>query len=150
MAAETIEFGRRVASVALFVVGSAAAVPAVGQQPELVRLAQGVLVSSLDSTFPTVAFGRWLAQVGHLSSDAIRWEVNDCGEGGDGLAAPTCVEAALDLAPDTIAHASLIVAGTDGTPGKPAIWILYATTGASTTTFKRLPEWVAYVRRHKK
>lgn len=124
--------------------------PLTAQQPELVRLAQRVPVSSLDSTFPAVPLGRWLAQVGHLSSDSIRWEVNDCGEGGDGLAAPTCVEAALDLAPGTTASASLIVAGTDGTPTTPAVWMLYATTGASTTTFKRLPDWVAYVRRFRK
>ena len=136
------------AAVALLLVASGAAAPTVAQQPDLVRLAQRVPVSSLDSTFPPVAFERWLAQVGNRSKDAIRWEVNDCGEGGDGLAAPTCVEAVFDLAPDTTAHASLIVAGTDGTPGKPAIWILSAAAGTSVITFTRLPEWVAYVRRH--
>ena len=136
--------------VALFILASGAAAPAVAQQPGLVRSAQRVPVSSLDSTFPTLSFERWLEQVGDRSREAIRWEVNDCGEGGDGLAAPTCVEAAFDLAPDTTAHASLIVAGTDGTPGTAAIWILYATTGTSITTFQGLPEWVAYVRRHRR
>lgn len=126
-----------------------AAAPAVAQRPELVQVAQRVLVSSLDSTFPAVPFEQWLAQVMGRSASTIRWESNDCGEGGDGLAAPTCVEALLDLAPDITAHVSLVVADIDGTPGKPAIWMLYATIGGSITNFKGIPDWVAYVRRHK-
>jgi len=119
------------AAVAFLLVASGAAAPTVAQQPDLVRLAQRVPVSTLDSTFPPISFEHWLAQVGNRSKDAIRWE------------------AVFDLAPDTTAHASLIVAGTDGTPGKPAIWILSAAAGTSVITFTRLPEWVAYVRRHK-
>jgi len=137
------------ASVAALLVALGAAGPAVAQQPELVQLAQRVLVSSLDSGFPSVPLGQWLAHLPGRSADAIRWETNDCGEGGDGLVAPTCVEALLQLAPDTTAHVSLIVAGIDGTRGTPVIWMLYAITGASIANFKRLPDWVAYVERHK-
>jgi hypothetical protein len=120
------------------------------QQPELVRLAQHVPVSSLDSAFPPIAFEHWLARLVGGSRSVIRWEVNDCGEGGDGLAAPTCVEAIFDLAPDTAAHASLVVAGTDGRPGKPAVWLLYATAGSAMTPYKGLSEWAAWVRSHRR
>ena len=126
-----------------------AAAPAAAQQPELVQRAQRVLASSLDSTLPPVPFEQWLAQLAGRSISTIRWESNDCGEGGDGLVAPTCVEALLDLAPGVTAHVSLVVAGIDGTPSKPVIWMLYASRGASITDFKELPGWVAYVRRHK-
>ena len=115
----------------------------------MVHLAQRVLVSSLDSGFPRLPLGEWLARLPGGSAAAIRWETNDCGEGGDGLAAPTCVEALLQLAPDTTAHLSLIVAGLDGAPGAPAIWMLYAATGSSDTSFKRLADWAAYVRRRR-
>jgi len=137
------------ATMALIIAGAGPAAPMLAQQSELVRLAQQVPVSSLDSTFPPIAFEPWLARLVGGSRDAIRWEVNDCGEGGDGLAAPTCVEAILDLAPDTAAHASLVVAGTDGMPGKPAVWLLYATAGNSMTPYKALSEWAAWVRSHR-
>jgi hypothetical protein len=134
--------------VALSIAGVGPAAPMLAQQPELVRLVQHVPVSALDSTFPPIAFEHWLARLVGGSRNAIRWEVNDCGEGGDGLAAPTCVEAILDLAPDTAAHVSLVVAGIDGTPGQPAVWLLSATAGSSMTTYKRLSEWAAWVRGH--
>ncbi|HEY6948925.1 MAG TPA: hypothetical protein VI297_08935 [Gemmatimonadales bacterium] len=137
------------ASVALVIAGAGPPAAILAQQPELVQLAQQVPVSSLDSTLPPIAFEPWLARLLGGSRSAIRWEVNDCGEGGDGLAAPTCVEAILGLAPDTAAHASLIVAGTDGMPGKPAVWLLYATGGNSMTPYKALSEWAAWVRGHR-
>ena len=136
------------ASVALLIAIAGPARPTLAQQPELVRLAQHVPVSLLDPTCPAIAFERWLAEVAGRSPAAIRWEVNDCGEGGDGLAAPTCVEAVVALAGDTTAQASLVVAGIDGTATKPAIWLLSATAGNSVTTYKSLSAWAAWVRRH--
>jgi hypothetical protein len=133
---------------ALIAAANPAAVTA--QQPELLRLTQRVPASTLDSTLPAVPFERWLAELGGLTPKAIRWEVNDCGEGGDGLAAPTCVEAIFDLAPHTTAHASLIVAGIDGAREQPAIWMLSTTTGTSVANFRKLSDWVRYVRRHRR
>ena len=137
------------ASFAAVLVALGAGGPASAQQPELVQQVQRVLVASLDSGFPSLSLEQWLAQLPGRSAEAIRWEANDCGEGGDGLAAPTCVEAVLQLARDTTAHLSLIVAGIDGTRGVPAIWMLYGITGASIATFKRLRDWVAFVEDHK-
>jgi hypothetical protein len=56
------------------------------------------------------------------------------------------VEAILDLVPDTTAHASLIMAGLDGTAVEPAVWMLYAMTPDSIAHFKQLREWAAFVR----
>jgi hypothetical protein len=120
------------------------------QEPEFIMLAQRVSVSSLARSFPAIPFARWLAQTGAVTQAAIRWEVNDCGEGGDARTAPTCVEAVFNLASDATAHASLLLAARDGTPTKPAIYSLYALTGSAVTRFSKLPEWVAYVRGHRR
>jgi hypothetical protein len=114
---------------------------------ELISRAQRTTVATLDSGFPNTPFARWLAALRALPSSALLWEVNDCGEGGDGRAAPTCVEAILKLAPDTTAHASLIVAGLDGRPVKPAIFMLLIRVRDSTTMVKRLRDWAAYIRK---
>ena len=120
------------------------AIPASGQ--DLVAVAKRVPVASLDSTLPAVPFERWLAELRSVPPSAITWEVNDCGEGGDGRQAPTCVEAILNLTADTTAHASLVVAGLDGRRSKPAIWSLSVGVGYAFTGFKTLREWAAYLR----
>ncbi|MGI8818087.1 MAG: hypothetical protein ACR2HW_03015 [Gemmatimonadales bacterium] len=137
---------RRSAAVLVFFVVPTVTGSAAGQQPE-VQLARRVLVSSLDSTFPSVPLGRWLAELPGRPANTVQWETNDCGEGGDGLEAPTCVEAVLQVAPDATARLSLVITGTDGTPGPPAIWMLYGIAGDSINNFKALREWAAYVRR---
>jgi predicted enzyme related to lactoylglutathione lyase len=40
----------------------------------------------------------------------------------------------------------ILVAGLDGRPGRPKIWMLYIAVRDSITTVKRLREWAAYVR----
>ncbi len=119
---------------------------ALAQDAPLIARAQRVPVAALDSGLPAVPFAQWLAALRRLPASGLHWEVNDCGEGGDGRAAPTCVEAILELGPDTTAHASLIMAGLDGSAGKPAVWMLYVAVRDSITDFKRLGDWAAYVR----
>ena len=120
------------------------------QDAALIGAARHATVASLDSAQPRVQFEEWFAGLGRVPRSAIHWEVNDCGEGGDGRLAPTCVEAGLELAPDTAAYATLIVAAIDGSPARPAIWMLFARTGGTFTEFTGLPEWAAFVRAHKR
>ena len=136
------------ALVVFFASGTATGASAQGA--ELIAAAQQVSVAWLDSTYPNVPFEKWLAELGRVRASAIRWEVNDCGEGGDGREAPTCVEAILNLTADTTAHASLVVAGVDGSRSKPAIWDLSVGAGDSFTGFKKLREWAAHVRTHRR
>ena len=119
---------------------------ALGQDAELIAAAQQVSVASLDSTHPNVRFDQWLAEQGRVGTSAIRWEVNDCGEGGDNRAAPTCVEAILPLTRDTTARASLIVAGIGGKRSPPAIWDLSVGAGQAFTGFRTLREWASHLR----
>ena len=124
--------------------------PALAQEAALIAAARRVSVASLESTQRDVPFERWLAELGRVPRSAIRWEVNDCGEGGDGREAPTCIEAILDLTADTTAHVSLVVAGIDGKRSKPAIWDLSVGAGSSFIGFKTLRQWAAYLRTHRR
>ncbi len=118
-------------------------------QSALIDRAKRVSVSSLDATLPRVPFETWLKEFRGVHGSAIRWEINDCGEGGDGRQAPTCVEAILHLTADTTAHASIVVADIDGKRFKPSVWYLTVGTGYLFTGFKTLHEWAAYVRTHR-
>jgi hypothetical protein len=117
-----------------------------GQDSAFITAAQGITLSALDSTFTGVPFARWLAELGRVPTSAIQWEVNDCGEGGDGRRAPICVEARLELARDTSISVSLIVADLDGAPAPPKIWMVYVRQGQEITVFKTLGALVGYVR----
>jgi hypothetical protein len=131
--------------VALLCLSPAVAARAQSDSALIVR-AQRATVRSLDSTFASTPLSQWIGSLSSLSPSRIRWEVNDCGEGGDGRQAPTCVEAILDLAPDTTAHLSLIVADLARKPGAPKIFMLNALGGKSVTQFKTLAQWAAFVR----
>ncbi len=132
--------------ITLWLLGCSHATWVSAQDAPLIERARQVSVASLDSGFPAMPFEQWLATLRRLPTSAPHWEVNDCGEGADGREAPTCVEAILDLVPDTTAHASLIMAGLDGTAVEPAVWMLYAMTPDSIAHFKQLREWAAFVR----
>jgi hypothetical protein len=137
-------FGR--VSCLLMLLPCSATTHGFAQDAELIAVAQQVSVASLDSTHPDVRFDQWLAEQGRVGTTAIRWEVNDCGEGGDGRAAPTCVEAILPLTGDTTAHASLVVAGIGGKRSPPAIWDLSVGAGQAFTGFRTLRGWAAHLR----
>lgn len=132
--------------MAVSVLGWIRVTDASAQDSALIERARLVSVASLDASFAGMPFEQWLTTLVQFPASALQWEVNDCGEGGDGLRAPTCVEAILRLTPDTTAHASLLVAGLDGVPGPPGIWMLYAVTGDTIVDFKSLKDWAAFVR----
>jgi hypothetical protein len=116
---------------------------AMGQN--LITTVQRVSVATLDSTMPAIPLERWLTRLAG-PSHALSWEVNDCGEGGDGREAPTCVEAIVALRGDTTAHLSLIVADLEGGRAvPPAIWDMSIGAGLRFAGVKTLREWAARV-----
>ena len=128
----------------LLLIGS----PLHGQIPDsaLVRIAQEVSLATLDPTAPSVSLAQWLAQLGRVPLTALQWEVNDCGEGGDGRPAPTCVEGRLVFAPDTAVAVDVIVLGLDGAPAdRLALFMLYGQQGTRITWLKSLPDLEALV-----
>ena len=115
-------------------------------QPDWIAAAKRVSVKSLDSTLAAMPLERWLVEISGASASAIKREVNDCGEGGDGRASPTCVEAFVPLRADTVAAISLIVSSLEGKPGTPEVWSLVVGRDTKFTTFKTLAAWAAEVR----
>lgn len=113
---------------------------------DLISTVKRVSVAALDSTMPAIPLERWLTSlIG--GSQSLRWEVNDCGEGGDGREAPTCVEAIVALEDDSTAHLSVIVADLEGSRrAPPAIWDMSVGAGLRFTGYKTLPEWAERVK----
>jgi hypothetical protein len=96
----------------------------------LIPKIQGMSLSSLEEVAPNITLSRWLSQLGGVSPTDLNWEVNDCGEGGDGRSAPTCVEGQVPFGSGRLAAVSVAVATTAGkTSGKPAIFMMYVRAG---------------------
>lgn len=116
-----------------------------GRDSLLIARAQLASAATVDSLLPAMEFGRWLATL--RPAVRIDWEVNDCGEGGDGRKAPTCVEAVLHISRDTSARVSLAVADESGHLSSAAYFMGVVTVHDSTEFFKTLHEWAGSVRR---
>jgi hypothetical protein len=120
-------------------------VPSGAGGQDLIATVQLTSVAVLDSTMPNIPLESWLAT---LVEGPVSWEANDCGEGGDGREAPTCVEAILALRGDTTAHLSVIAADLEGRQqGPPAVWNLSVGTGSTFTGYASLREWAERVKR---
>ena len=113
----------------------------------LIARAQRTLASTLDASLPGVSVEQWLARIAGVVPDSLRWEVNDCGEGGDGRTAPTCVEAAFDLPGGSAGTIRIYVMSREGTAVKPAIAELLTSTAGTYTAHKTVGEWLGAVRR---
>lgn len=119
----------------------------VAQDEVLILLAKQTLVSTLAPAYPSIPLQQWLGEVADVDTTAISWEVNDCGEGGDGRQAPTCVEAMVPVLPDTTVHISLFARSSTGASSEPAIWMLYSAESGQYQILSTLDDVVEYVRR---
>ncbi len=113
----------------------------------LVARVQRTLASTLDASLPRISVEQWLAQIASIVPDSLLWEVNDCGEGGDGRTSPTCVEAAFDLPGGSAGSMRIYMLSRDGTVVTPAIAELLTKTGETYRAHKTVGEWLSVVRR---
>ena len=89
---------------------------------------------------------QWVAA---LLGRGVKWEANDCGEGGDGLAAPTCVEISSE---DPHLFLWIAVADTEGKTGKPVLFygsIQLPTGEKDIARLSELPELVRTAKRRR-
>ncbi len=112
-----------------------------------IETAKRVSVSALASGYPDRPLEEWLVELTRVEPDDVSWEVNDCGEGGDGRQAPTCVEASVTRSPDTSIHVSLVVQSISAKTDQPEIWMLYATERGQVRVMQTLTDVVDYARR---
>jgi len=116
-------------------------VPVHALESPIVESIQGIPVSSLESGAPALPLSTWLTQLGGASLAKLEWEVNDCGEGGDGRVAPTCVEGRIVFNSRTSAGVSVAVDTTQGrTGGKPSIFMMYLKDAGKVTFARSLRE----------
>jgi hypothetical protein len=121
------------------------------QESPHIRRVQATPVSTLESGAPQTTLVQWLARLGGKTSSEIAWETNDCGEGGDGRAAPACVEGKVLLGADTTASVSVAFADTEGrSGGKPSLYMMYLKSGQKVTFAKSLKELEAIVSQWRK
>ena len=124
----------RLTLLGVFLYLSSAAPCLMAQEQPLIRRVQDTPLASLDSAAPDITVAQWLARLGGVPASALTWEVNDCGEGGDGREAPGCVEGTVPLGDERSASISVAVVSTDGrTDGSPAIFMMYVRDGSEVT-----------------
>lgn len=104
-------------------------------------------ISRIDSTLGTGTFATWLRRVMGPNTE-IDWEVNDCGEGGDGDSAPTCVTAEGKLPPRGRVIVTMVLAS-DGQDNVavPALWHAEIQGIGPSEDVKRLADLPATLRR---
>ena len=119
-----------------------------GEEPSeeaFIEAAQNASVQQFDPTLPAVSMLDWVNALAMPPSQAT-WEVNDCGEQTGAPADmerdfPVCVEAVFLVAPETRAHASIIV-GTfqQGVVGHPGLFQLSVERGGAYQEVGKLSE----------
>lgn len=130
--------------------GALAARPVAVRGQDLIAVVKRTPAAALDSSLARTPIETWLASLRGTAPSAITWEVNDCGEGGDGRAAPTCVEAGVPLGGDTVAYLRLGVRGIDGKVVPPEVFDLSVKEGPRYSFVPNLAEWIARVRRRQR
>lgn len=91
----------------------------------LIDVVRNLKAATLEEGLPEIAVPLWLKQAFEHGGE-VEWEVNDCGEGGDGRTNPFCVEAIIPQQKGYRLHISVIVADRARQKiAKPQIWMIY-------------------------
>ena len=95
------------------------------QDPDYIDIVKKSKAATLEKGLPDIVIPQGLENT-FQNGDKVTWEVNDCGEGGDGRAAPVCVEAIVPQKNGYNLHISTIVGDTAGQKiAKPQIMMVY-------------------------
>lgn len=92
---------------------------------EFIDAVQQSKISALEQGLPDVPILQWVIETFQHGKNAV-WEVNDCGEGGDGKQAPTCVEFKIPQQNGYYLHISSVVGRANAQViTKPHLWMVY-------------------------
>jgi hypothetical protein len=95
------------------------------QDSEFIDMIKKSNAAILERELPAIAIPVWLEKTFKYGGKA-NWEVNDCGEGGDGRSAPVCVEIIIPQQNGYNLHISTVVGDTAGQKvAKPQIMMVY-------------------------
>lgn len=105
----------------LFATASIAGIP----DAEFIDVIKKSNASILEEGLPNIAVPQWVENTFQYGAKAT-WEVNDCGEGGDGRVSPVCVEVKIPQQNGYYLHISSIVGDIEGKKtAKPQLWMVY-------------------------
>ncbi|KAF0145869.1 MAG: hypothetical protein FD156_547 [Nitrospirae bacterium] len=95
------------------------------QDSDYINIVKKTKAGVLEKGLPDIVIPQWLENTFTCGGKAT-WEVNDCGEGGDGRTAPACVESIIPQQNGYYLHISIIVADTTGQKiAKPQTMMIY-------------------------
>ena len=95
------------------------------QGSEFIDALKKTKASSLEKGLPDKVIPEWIENTFINGKKAI-WEVNDCGEGGDGRSAPVCVEVKIPQQNEYYLHINVMVGDIDRQiEGNPELWMVY-------------------------
>jgi len=95
------------------------------QDSDYIDIVKKTKAAILEKGLPDIVIPRWLENIFENGGKAT-WEVNDCGEGGDGRTAPVCVESIIPQQNGYYLHISIIVGDTTGQKiAKPQTMMIY-------------------------
>jgi len=98
---------------------------AAGNDSLFINVIKNLKAITLEKGLPDIAVPLWLEKAFEQGGNPV-WEVNDCGEGGDGRVAPVCVESIIPQQKGYYLHISFVVADTAGHKiAKPQIMMIY-------------------------
>ena len=96
------------------------------QDSKLIDTLKNTKASMLEKGLPNKAFELWIKDTFAGNGEKVSWEVNDCGEGGDGRSAPACVEAKIPQSDGYSLRISALVEDRDGRAVKdPQLYMVY-------------------------
>lgn len=98
-----------------------AAQDSASRNTELISEVQRLSATALGARGTQLSFGDWMAHLGGVPPSAIKWDVNDCGEGSNGRIAPTCVTARLTPGTDAQIAVDLMVIDLLGRRTRPSV-----------------------------
>jgi hypothetical protein len=128
----------RIAALFVIITASAAMAQTPDAELKLIDRLKRTRVSSL--AIPgDESFDRWVTR---LLGRSVTWEVNDCGEGGDGRIAPICVEVASETPK---LYLWILVADTKGKAAPPQLFEGSVQVGSENRDIKRLADLPALV-----
>lgn len=109
------------ATAGLFAHVALAAQDTTSRNTELISEVQRLSATALGARGTQLSFGDWMAHLGGVPASAVKWDVNDCGEGSNGRIAPTCVTARLTPGTDAQIAVDLMVIDMLGRRTRPSV-----------------------------
>ena len=116
---------QKVSAIALLLISFSTNSVAQIKDSEFIEFVKKTNASDLESGLADAPISQWLENTFEFGK-TVNWELNDCGEGGDGRDAPACVELKIPQKNGYYLHISSLVGVTPKNAMiKPKLWMVF-------------------------